>query len=179
MERCIGCHSCSLACARLVYKKLSWSTAGIRIHSLGGVSTGFEPRMCLACDPAPCVLACPTCAFSQAPGGGVRLKRELCIRCGKCAAACPVDAVYLEPETGDPYVCVQCGQCPRFCPHECLEMQEVGRQRERQDEILATETAHHDACAIPPRGEPSGSDFEGHIGPVESPEPGRKEVPDA
>ncbi len=24
MERCIGCHSCSLACARLVHKQLSW-----------------------------------------------------------------------------------------------------------------------------------------------------------
>ena len=26
MERCIGCHSCSLACARLVHKFLSWDT---------------------------------------------------------------------------------------------------------------------------------------------------------
>ena len=43
MERCIGCHSCSLACARLVHKRLSWDTAGIRIASSGGLSTGFNP----------------------------------------------------------------------------------------------------------------------------------------
>ncbi len=26
MERCIGCYSCSLACARLVHRNLSWLT---------------------------------------------------------------------------------------------------------------------------------------------------------
>jgi ferredoxin len=65
MERCIGCHSCSLACARLVHKRLSWDTAGIRIASSGGLSTGFEAKNCLACDPAPCARACPTGAISQ------------------------------------------------------------------------------------------------------------------
>ena len=95
MERCIGCHSCSLACARLVHKRLSWDTAGIRIRSSGGISTGFEPRLCLACDPAPCVMACPTGAYSQRKGGGVVVKKKLCIRCGACAKACPVDAIEL------------------------------------------------------------------------------------
>ncbi len=121
MDRCIGCHSCSLACARLVYGKLSWNTAGIRIISSGGMTTGFEAKQCLACDPAPCVQACPTGAFSQRKGGGVILKRELCIRCGECARACPVDAVYLEVDNS-PYVCIQCGRCVAFCPHNCLEM---------------------------------------------------------
>jgi len=57
MERCIGCNSCSLACARLVHKRLSWLAAGIRIMSTGGLSTGFEARSCMACDPAPCAEA--------------------------------------------------------------------------------------------------------------------------
>ena len=96
MERCIGCHSCSLACARLVHKNLSWDTAGIRIASSGGLSTGFEARTCLACDPAPCVLACPTGAYSQRKGGGVIVRKNLCIRCGECDRACPVDAIYLD-----------------------------------------------------------------------------------
>ncbi|MGE4551858.1 MAG: (Fe-S)-binding protein, partial [Desulfovibrionaceae bacterium] len=38
MERCIGCHSCSLACARQVHSMISWATAGIRIRSSGGMS---------------------------------------------------------------------------------------------------------------------------------------------
>ena len=124
MERCIGCHSCSLACARLVHKRLSWDTAGIRIQSTGGLSTGFEAKPCLACDPAPCAAACPTGAFTQRRGGGVVARKNLCIRCGECARACPVDAIYLLP-SGEPFVCIHCGRCVEFCPHDCLEMAEV------------------------------------------------------
>ena len=59
--------------------------AGIRIASSGGLSTGFEARTCLACDPAPCAAACPTSAYSQRRGGGVIVRKKLCIRCGDCA----------------------------------------------------------------------------------------------
>ena len=122
IERCVGCHSCSLSCARLVHQRISWSTAGIRIVSSGGLSTGFEAKVCLACDPAPCVAACPTGSYTQRPSGGVKVDKSLCIQCGACAAACPVDAIYLEPDTGLPFVCIHCGRCTKFCPHECLEL---------------------------------------------------------
>ena len=82
MERCIGCHSCSLACARLVHRRLSWDTAGIRIQSAGGLTGAFEARRCLACDPPPCAAACPTGAFAPRPGGGVIVRKKLCIHCG-------------------------------------------------------------------------------------------------
>ncbi len=151
MERCIGCHSCSLACARLVYKSISWDTAGIRIASSGGLSTGFEARTCLACMPAPCALACPTGAFSQRKGGGVLVKRTLCIQCGQCARACPVDAIFLDRE-GEPFVCLHCGRCVSFCPHDCLELAEVTPGKEtgedasekRDASVGVQESAMHD-----------------------------------
>jgi len=121
IERCIGCHICSLACARLVHKRISWDTAGIRIHSSGGLSTGFEAIHCLACEPAACAEVCPTGALGQRKGGGVRVKREACIRCGKCADVCPVDAIFMDP-LGIPFVCIHCGKCVKYCPHQCLEM---------------------------------------------------------
>ena len=43
MERCIGCHACSLACARLVYKRLSWDAADIHC----GQCVPFCPHDCL------------------------------------------------------------------------------------------------------------------------------------
>lgn len=125
MERCIGCHSCSLACARLVHKKLSWSTAGIRISSVGGLTTGFEAHLCVACDPAPCAVVCPTEALTQRKGGGVIVKHDKCIKCGKCAEECPVDAIYLDPESNLPYLCIHCGRCVSFCPHDCIELREI------------------------------------------------------
>ncbi len=123
MDQCIGCHSCSLACARLIHQRISWSTAGIRIHSSGGLSTGFMAVHCLACDPAPCVAACPTGAFSQRRGGGVTVRKKLCIRCGQCVNACPVDAVCRNPD-GEVFVCIHCGRCVEYCPQDCLELAE-------------------------------------------------------
>lgn len=121
MERCIGCYSCSLACARLVHRQLSWQNAGIRIRSAGGVSTGFEADLCVACDPPPCAAACPTEALRPRRGGGVKVRRPACIRCGSCVTACPVGAIYQDPASGLPYLCIHCGTCVPFCPHECLE----------------------------------------------------------
>lgn len=124
LERCIGCYSCSLACARLVHRRLSWESAGIRIFTSGGLSTSFEAKVCLACDPPPCAAACPTGAFAPRRGGGVVVRRRLCIRCGECARACPVDAISLDAQ-GEPFVCLHCGRCVPFCPHDCLAMAEV------------------------------------------------------
>lgn len=130
MEQCIGCHSCSLACARLVHKKLSWNTAGIRISSAGGLTTGFEARICVACDPAPCAEVCPTQALKQRKGGGVIVKHDKCIKCGKCAEVCPVDAIYYETESDLPYLCIHCGRCVPFCPHNCIELREIPTHEE-------------------------------------------------
>jgi Fe-S-cluster-containing hydrogenase component 2 len=128
MKRCIGCYSCSLACARTIHKSLSWKRSGIRIHSSGGISTGYEATVCLACDPPPCASVCPTQALKPRKGGGILLKQKLCIHCGECAEACPVDAIYFDPQIFLPVFCIHCGSCVPFCPHDCLEMAEPSKE---------------------------------------------------
>lgn len=134
MDRCIGCHSCSMACARLVHKQFSWINAGIHIHTSGGLSTGFEASVCLACNPAACAAVCPTGACVQRAGGGVKKNPKVCIRCGKCAEACPVEAVHIDPETSTPHVCIHCGHCVAYCPHDCLVLQDIPGTESRETE---------------------------------------------
>jgi formate hydrogenlyase subunit 6/NADH:ubiquinone oxidoreductase subunit I len=54
------------------------------------------------------------------------VRKKLCIRCGDCAKACPVDAIYLDASV-EPFVCIHCGKCVPYCPHDCLEHTEFSR----------------------------------------------------
>jgi len=68
----------------------------------------------------------------------VLFRKKLCIRCGECAAACPVDAIYLDP-AGEPFVCIHCGRCIPYCPHDCLEMKKVAAEAgavEKEEEVV-------------------------------------------
>ena len=127
MDRCIGCHSCSLACARLVHGLISWHHAGIRIQSSGGLSSGFIAQHCLACADPECAAVCPTAALSPRKGGGVFFQHASCIQCGDCVDACPVGAIARDRE-GNIVVCIHCGQCVSFCPHGCLELREAAEK---------------------------------------------------
>jgi formate hydrogenlyase subunit 6/NADH:ubiquinone oxidoreductase subunit I len=64
----------------------------------------------------------------------------LCIRCGKCARACPVQAIHVDKENGMPRVCVHCGRCVPFCPHECLALVDIPGTEKMKDE----EASHAD-----------------------------------
>ena len=96
----------------------------LAFESASGLSSGFRAIRCLACNPAPCAQACPTTAYSQRKGGGVVVKKKLCIRCGACIAACPVDAIY-QNEKNEVYVCIHCGRCVEFCPQDCLDYEKT------------------------------------------------------
>ena len=161
MERCIGCHSCSLACARLIHKRLSWDTAGIRIGSSGGLSTGFEGRTCLACTQAPCAAACPTGAYSQRRGGGVIVRKNICIRCGECYQACPnnvlqplglsrgLDNLWTPQVVADWSGCEpSCSNCGQVCPTgaiwEFTLKQKAWERRQSDEKPIRIGTAFYD-----------------------------------
>lgn len=91
-------------------------------------------NQCRGCVAKACVAACPKGAVSVKDGKSV-IDREKCVRCGKCKAACPYDAIahkvrpcaqacgvkaISSDELGrakiDNNTCVGCGQCMVSCP---------------------------------------------------------------
>lgn len=127
MARCIGCDSCMLACARMVYSSFSPHRSALQIRSRGGVMGRMVANICTACaEPAPCVEACPTDALGLRSGGrGMTYRKSECIGCHRCVEACPIQVIGWADEENRPIVCIFCGQCARFCPHDCLELAEV------------------------------------------------------
>ncbi|MFZ5898656.1 MAG: 4Fe-4S dicluster domain-containing protein [Bacillota bacterium] len=124
INRCIGCYSCMLACARIVYNDYSPARSAIQIRTRGGMQSKLGADICIGCPDPPCAAACPIGALKPRPGGGVLYIRAKCDGCGACKAACVARVIRMDPETGKAIVCIQCGSCTRYCPHDILVMEE-------------------------------------------------------
>ncbi|WP_428532771.1 4Fe-4S dicluster domain-containing protein [Pseudorhodoplanes sp.] len=70
----------------------------------------FQVTRCNQCESPPCVYACPTSAMFRRPDGIVDFDREACIGCKACMAACPYDAIYINPDNHSAEKC-------NFCTH--------------------------------------------------------------
>lgn len=92
LRKCIGCHSCTIACAAenklpegVVYRPVLEEEIGTYPH----VSRRFIPRPCMQCDEPPCVHACPVNATWLRADGIVEIDYKQCIGCRYCITACP------------------------------------------------------------------------------------------
>lgn len=90
---------------------------------------------------------------------------ERCVCCGLCAAACPADAIFMEPaenEKGERYAkvyeinelrCIFCGFCEEACPEEAIFL---GKEFEFSDSQRDDFIYAKDRLLVPwPRKEPS------------------------
>jgi len=123
MDKCIGCYSCMLACAGVVYGNFSPRKSAIQIRSAGGLHSKFLALICRGCTSPPCAGACTADALAKRPGGGVNFKKDLCTGCRNCAKACTAEAIFFDEDEGKPVVCIQCGTCTRYCPHRVITME--------------------------------------------------------
>jgi len=104
LNRCIGCHTCSMACkmANNLPQGLWWNrvltSSGNAMDSASaewpqGV-IDFTPVSCQHCENPACVKVCPVGATYKDPETGiVRQDVDKCIGCRMCMAACPYTGV--------------------------------------------------------------------------------------
>jgi Fe-S-cluster-containing dehydrogenase component len=111
--RCIGCHACTTACKSENEVPLSVTRTYVKYVDVGvfpHARRAFQVTRCNQCDDPPCVAACPTAAMHQRHDGIVDFDKSICIGCKACIAACPYDAIFINPEDHSAEKC-------NFCAH--------------------------------------------------------------
>jgi Fe-S-cluster-containing dehydrogenase component/formate-dependent nitrite reductase membrane component NrfD len=111
--RCIGCHACTTACKSENVVPLSVTRTYVKHVDVGvfpQVRRAHQVTRCNQCAHAPCVTACPTAAMFKRADGIVDFDKSICIGCKACMAACPYDAIFINPEDHSAEKC-------NFCAH--------------------------------------------------------------
>jgi Fe-S-cluster-containing dehydrogenase component len=148
LEKCLGCEACAAACIaenrRMQALSLAERAAGsvdayekvrkfwlrtrvtpVYVGRYPFSKLVFMHNICLHCDNAPCVAACPTGATYQRPDGIVLVDPKKCLGCQYCVYACPYGARTWDPEINHIDKCTFCehllaeGQppaCVQTCP---------------------------------------------------------------
>jgi len=111
--RCIGCHACTTACKSENLVPLSVTRTYVKHVDIGvfpQTRRAHQVTRCNQCAHAPCVTACPTTAMFKRADGIVDFDKSICIGCKACMAACPYDAIFINPEDHSAEKC-------NFCAH--------------------------------------------------------------
>lgn len=141
-ERCIGCHACSVACKVEHSVYLGMFRTKVYYHDFRGTDAvgretmkrAFLPTLCMHCEDAPCLKACPTESIRRDGDGVVRIDTETCDRSRDCIAACPYGAIHIDPVAQVADKCDLCTHrldagmqpaCVEACPTETLVFGDV------------------------------------------------------
>ncbi|TWP37872.1 4Fe-4S dicluster domain-containing protein [Leekyejoonella antrihumi] len=130
--RCIGCHACTTACKSENEVPVGVTRTYVKSVDVGEFPTArraFQVTRCNQCTDAPCTTACPTGAMFRREDGIVDFDKSICIGCKACMAACPYDAIFINPEDHSAEKCNMCAHrldvglepaCVSVCPTEAI-----------------------------------------------------------
>ncbi len=117
LRRCVGCHACSVSCKTEHDVALGVFRTRVRyLERPKATQLAFLPLLCHHCEDAPCIPVCPTKAMTRKEDGRVVVDQKKCDGNMECIAACPYDAIQLDPQTGKAEKCVEllAGWAPSF-----------------------------------------------------------------
>jgi Fe-S-cluster-containing dehydrogenase component len=130
--RCIGCHACTTACKSENDVPLGVTRTYVKSVDVGTfplARRAYQVTRCNQCEDAPCVTACPTSAMYRRRDGIVDFAKSVCIGCKACMAACPYDAIFINPDDHAAEKCNFCAHrvdvglepaCVIVCPTEAI-----------------------------------------------------------
>ena len=139
-DRCLGCHTCELACAvahteadSLIGAVLAGERLQPRNHVIQVDSVKISTQ-CRQCEDAPCVKVCPTGATYRTETY-TAVDQRLCIGCRLCMMVCPFGAIHIATTTiagrekRAAFKCDLCVDrpegpaCVEACPTKALSLQ--------------------------------------------------------
>ena len=150
-SRCIGCHACTTACKSENEVPLSVTRTYVKYVEVGvfpQARRAFQVTRCNQCEWAPCTVACPTTAMYRREDGIVDFDKSICIGCKACIAACPYDAIFINPEDGAAEKCNFCAHrldvglepaCVVVCPTEAILVGDMNDPESRVAQIINRE----------------------------------------
>ncbi|UCF91794.1 MAG: 4Fe-4S dicluster domain-containing protein [Desulfobacterales bacterium] len=116
MDRCVGCHTCELACAvehstsKSIFSALSETPVPRKRLYVEAVERQNVPLLCRHCEDAPCARACLTGALTQDELTRiVSHDPDRCIGCWMCTMVCRYGVVGRLKEQR---VAIKCDRCP-------------------------------------------------------------------
>ncbi len=125
MDRCVGCHSCELACAvehsagKSLFAAIAEKPVPRRRLYIEAVEGHKVPLLCRHCEDAPCVRVCQTGALIQNTLTRiVTHNAERCIGCWMCIMVCPYGVIGRQKEQR---VAIKCDRCPDRDMPACVE----------------------------------------------------------
>lgn len=152
-RKCIGCHACTVACKQENGVALGNFRTWVKYTEKGAfphVTRNFLVERCNHCDDAPCVNICPVTALWRREDGIVDFSGDRCIGCKSCMAACPYDAIYIDPDTHTVGKCNYCSHrvdvglqpaCVNVCPVEAIITGDLDNPASRISQLLSVEPA--------------------------------------
>jgi len=133
LRRCIGCHTCSVACKAEYEVPLGCFRTWVKQIEKGRypyVRKIYLPIVCNHCERAICTTVCPVKATYRRPEDGiVMINPHRCIGCRYCMAACPYNVRFISPRYNIVEKCDFCqkrleqGQlptCVEACPTQAM-----------------------------------------------------------